>query len=152
MSLRFGLICILLGTSSTCFADFDGKVISILDGDTIDVLVDQKPIRVRLINIDAPEKKQAWGTQSKNALGQLIFNQYVHVISSTTDRYGRVLGTVWVNQVNVNKQMVGSGLAWVYRQYLNDQSYLPLEENAKRTKSGLWSQTAIPPWEFRHAD
>lgn len=87
-------------------AELVGQVVSILDGDTIDVLVDRHPVRVRLAQIDAPEKHQAFGTRSRQALAQLVFRLPVRVVEKGRDRYGRVIGTVYFGDVDVNAQMV----------------------------------------------
>lgn len=86
--------------ATLCAAQIQGKVIRVLDGDTIEVktlpakiVVYEVPIRVRLINIDAPEKKQPFGRWSTNQLKALLAGQSVTVSYTQTDRYGRVLGT-----------------------------------------------------------
>lgn len=136
---------------SHSYADFYGKVVSIADGDTITILTEKKrQIKVRLENIDAPEKGQDFGTQSKNHISKLIFNKTVLISDSGTDRYGRVLGTVYLNNANINKQMVKSGYAWVYRRYLKDKSYIALEDEARRLKRGLWAgKNPIEPSQWR---
>lgn len=93
-------------------AELVGPVVAILDGDTIDVLVDRQPIRVRLAQIDAPEKRQAFGTRARQTLAGLVFRQSVTVEEAGRDRYGRVIGAVYVSGVSVNAQMVELGMAW----------------------------------------
>jgi len=139
-----------LGFASATRADFAGPVIAILDGDTIDVLIDRQPVRVRLAQIDAPEKRQAFGTRSRQALSALVFRQSVTVADAGRDRYGRVLGTVYVSGVNVNAEMVRQGMAWVYRQYATDRSLFALEDEARAGRRGLWADPSpVPPWQFR---
>ncbi|ELZ4142070.1 thermonuclease family protein [Salmonella enterica] len=139
-----------LGFASPARADFAGPVIAILDGDTIDVLIDRQPVRVRLAQIDAPEKRQAFGTRSRQALSALVFRQSVTVADAGRDRYGRVLGTVYVSGVNVNAEMVRQGMAWVYRQYATDRSLFALEDEARAGRRGLWADPSpVPPWQFR---
>lgn len=140
-----------LGFASAARADFSGPVIAILDGDTIDVLIDRHPVRVRLAQIDAPEKRQAFGTRSRQALSALVFRQSVTVADAGRDRYGRVLGTVYVSGVNVNAEMVRQGMAWVYRQYATDRGLFALEDEARAGRRGLWADPSpVPPWQFRH--
>lgn len=142
----------MLGFTSAAWADFSGRVVKVLDGDTIDVLVDRKPVRVRLAEIDAPERKQAFGSRSRQALDALVAGQVVTVADAGRDRYGRVLGTVYASGVNVNAEMVRQGMAWawVYRQYPSDKQLLVLEEDARAGRRGLWADPApVPPWEFR---
>ena len=131
-------------------ADFSGVVVSILDGDTVDVLVDRKPVRVRLAEIDAPEKAQAFGTRSRQALAAAAFQQLVTVKTSGLDRYGRTIGTILVDGHSVNRMMVAQGMAWAYRQYLVDRSLLDVEATARSGRLGLWVDTnPVPPWEWR---
>ncbi|WP_252341701.1 thermonuclease family protein, partial [Escherichia coli] len=80
----------LAGILSTLNLEIQGKVIRVLDGDTIEVLQDKKPVRIRLANIDAPEKKQAFGRWSANQLKALLAGQSVTVSYTQTDRYGRI--------------------------------------------------------------
>lgn len=136
--------------ASWAHADIAGKVVGVLDGDTIDVLIDLRPVRIRLAEIDAPEKKQPWGTRSRQALSALVFGQQVTVREEGTDRYRRTIGTVFVDGRNVNRAMVGAGMAWAYRRYLHDQALLDVEADARRAARGLWSdQAPVPPWEWR---
>lgn len=76
-------------------AELSGKVTRVLDGDTIEVLQDKTPVRVRLANIDAPEKKQPFGSWSSKQLKSLIAGQPVTVTYMQKDRYGRVIGRVF---------------------------------------------------------
>ncbi|WP_430795044.1 thermonuclease family protein [Acidovorax temperans] len=84
-------------------------MVAILDGYTINVLVDRHPVRVRLAQIDAPEKRQAFGTRSKQVLAELVFRQTVRVAEAGHERHGCVIGTVYVGDVDVNAQMVREG-------------------------------------------
>ena len=143
--------CVLwIATGGAAYADFSGVVVAVLDGDTLDVLVDKKPVRVRLANIDAPETKQAFGTRSRQTLRAATFQKNVTVLSSSVDRYGRAIGTVLVDGQDINKSMVAQGMALVYRKYLSDRGYLAIEASAKAARLGLWADPEpIPPWEWR---
>jgi Staphylococcal nuclease homologue/Excalibur calcium-binding domain len=122
------------------------------DGDTLIVLTPEKQqIKVRLAEIDAPEKSQAYGQRSKQSLSDLAYNKQARVEQQDRDRYGRVVGKVYVDSLDVNAEQVKRGMAWVYRQYNRDKSLLALEQEAKNTQRDLWSEpNAIPPWEYRH--
>lgn len=149
-ALRALFAAALLAVSSAAWADFTGPVVAILDGDTIDVLVDSRPVRIRLAQIDAPEKKQAFGTRSRQALSAMVFRQVVTVAEAGPDRYGRTLGTVFSAGVNVNAAMVDQGMAWAYRQYVTDRSLIQLEAQARAARRGLWADPApVEPWLFR---
>lgn len=140
--------------SSFVYADFAGKVVKVIDGDTIDVLTNTKQkIRVRLLDIDAPEKKQAYGNVSRKYLASLVAGKAVFIKESKKDIYQRTLGTVFSNKININAKMVESGYAWAYRYkgIANNQEMVRLETQAKQNKKGLWKdKNPIAPWDFRH--
>lgn len=130
--------------------ELTGRVVSITDGDTCVVLVDRQQIKVRLEGIDAPEKGQPYGTKSREHLAALIHEKAVSVVVSGKDRYGRSLGTVWVDQDNINEEMVRSGLAWHYKRFSKDKTLQRLESEARAAKRGLWAdRDPVPPWEWR---
>lgn len=140
----------LLIASAPAHADFSGTVVRILDGDTLEVLVDKSTARVRLAEIDAPEKGQAFGAKARQALGDLTFRRIVTVQEAGKDRYGRTIGTVLVDGQSANRAMVATGVAWAYRAYLVDRSLLRLEQDARTARRGLWIDSSpIPPWEWR---
>ncbi|EBP3183536.1 micrococcal nuclease [Salmonella enterica] len=138
--------------ATLCAAQIQGKVIRVLDGDTIEVLQEQQPVRVRLLNIDAPEKKQPFGRWSTNQLKAMLEGQSVTVSYTQTDRYGRVLGrVVTANGTEANRQQVLKGAAWVYDRYNTDNSLPALQREAQTQKRGLWADNQpVPPWEWRH--
>ncbi|MCZ4319184.1 thermonuclease family protein [Aequorivita viscosa] len=129
----------------------EGKVIKIADGDTFTLIFDNGyNVRVRLNGIDTPEKKQAFSKKAKQELSSMIFNKNVRVDYSSKDRYGRVLGDVYVGDLNVNEEMIKRGMAWHYKKYSDDENLAHLEIEAQRNKIGIWSDpNPIPPWEFR---
>lgn len=133
---------------------FEGRVVGVTDGDTITVLThDKQQVKVRLAEIDTPEKRQDFGMRAKQALSGLVFNREVRVDVETTDRYGRTVGRVYrlSDGLDVNAEMVAMGMAWVYRRYARDVRLYELEREAKAKRIGLWSQpNPIPPWEWRH--
>ncbi|QCM14261.1 micrococcal nuclease (plasmid) [Agrobacterium tumefaciens] len=142
----------LIFAASTAYADIAGRVVGVIDGDTLDVLVDKRPVRVRLAQIDAPEKRQAFGTRARQALSSLTYRQDVTVIEAGPDRYGRTVGTVYVGAVNVNNELVRQGMAWAYRRYVTEPAVIQIEAEARREKRGLWADPSpVPPWEFRRA-
>lgn len=139
-------------------ADYYGKVTYVYDGDTISVTKpNNAKYRVRLVNIDAPEvahkeksQAQPYSNQAKQYLMSMIMNQNVLIKEHGTDTYGRFLGEVYLNKLNVNKAMVANGYAWAYRYKLEDQEYSQLENNARAKKIGLWkSPNPINPYEWR---
>lgn len=129
-----------------------GKVVGVTDGDTIKVLCEGVETKVRLNQIDTPERGQAFGSKAKEVLSNLVFNRTVRLEIVDTDRYGRAVATVWVGETDANREMVRMGFAWAYRKYLRDQSLIEVEAEAKASRRGLWADpNPIPPWEFRKA-
>ncbi|MDP9897418.1 endonuclease YncB(thermonuclease family) [Variovorax boronicumulans] len=140
----------LMCAAAAAHADFSGTVVRILDGDTLDVLVDRAPVRVRLAEIDAPEKGQPFDTKARQALADLVFRREVRVTEAGQDRHGRRIGTIFVDGTSANRTMVASGMAWAYRAYLVDRSLIRVEEEARATKRGLWVDSdAQAPWQWR---
>lgn len=134
-------------------AQISGYVISIADGDTLTLLTaDKERVKVRLAEIDTPEKKQPYGQRAKQELASLTFNQTAQISVIDTDRYGRVVGRVIVNGQDVNAELVRRGAAWVYRDYLQRTDLLPMEAEARRLRKGLWAlpeSERMPPWQWR---
>lgn len=127
-------------------------VISIADGDTLTVLQDGRPARIRLANIDAPEKRQGFGARAKQSLSEMCYRKDAVLTVVSTDRYGRTVALVSCAGVNVNRAQVERGLAWVYKQYNKDRSLPALQEAAAAKRRGLWAESnPIPPWDFRRA-
>ena len=113
-SQTIGAVFLSLVLSSSVWADFTGKVVKISDGDTITVLDHYKvQHRVRLTGIDAPERKQTFGSRSRQSLGKLVFSKTVTVKTKKRDCYGRVLGKVLINGIDVNKEQIRRGMAWL---------------------------------------
>ena len=114
-------------------------VTAVSDGDTIKCTDTNKSTRiVRLSQIDAPEKKQSFGTASKNALSTLIYKKNVDIKVSGQDQYGRNIGEIFLGNTNINKVMVSNGFAWAYKEYVTDPEYNALESNARNNRLGLW--------------
>jgi endonuclease YncB( thermonuclease family) len=127
-----------------------GKVISIADGDTFTMLVQEQQLKVRLHGIDAPEKGQDFSNVSKEFLSDLVFDKVVDVQVLDLDRYGRTLGIVNVDNKIVNEEMLKAGLAWHYKDYDTNPAWARLEEEAQRNRRGLWAHpNPQPPWEWR---
>lgn len=152
----FSLFICLVACAQNPKTEYIGRVVGISDGDTFTLLTaEKKQIKVRLSEIDTPESAQPFGTRAKQSLSDLIFSKEVIVLEQDTDRYGRLVGHVYVGDVHVNRKMVQDGMAWVYRQYLKDQSLLQDEAEAKEAKKGLWSLPSteqVPPWEWRRGN
>jgi len=143
---------VFLSSSSAHPADFQAKVIHIADGDTITVLNDtNEKIKIRLNGIDCPEKAQAYGNKAKQFTKNLVHGQMVTIKAFETDRYGRTIGDVILEDGrNVNYELVKAGLAWWFFKYSDDEQLGILEVKAKMAKVGLWKdKNPVPPWKFR---
>ncbi len=134
-------------------AEINGKVIKVMDGDTVKVLdsIDNAIFNIRMEAIDAPEKNQEYGIESKKFLSNLVLNKNIKVKFIQCDRYGRIVGILYLGDKNINRIMIETGNAWHYKKYNNDREYSELELNAKRKGIGLWkTNNPISPWEFRN--
>lgn len=151
MRFLFLWLCLTV-TASAAAESLTGRVVGVLDGDTITLLsAGNRQTRVRLAQIDAPEKRQDYGQASKRALSDWVYGEQVTVEIADTDRYGRKVGKVLLGGTDVNLEQVRAGMAWVYRQYAHDPAYYRAEDEARTARRGLWSQSnPVPPWEFRH--
>jgi endonuclease YncB( thermonuclease family) len=131
-------------------AQLIGKVISIADGDTFTMLVDQKNIRVRLHGIDCPEKSQDYEKVAKDHIASLIAGKMVEVRTKNIDRYRRQIGIVFIKGVNVNEALLKNGLAWHFKKYDKNAAWAELENKAKSQKLNIWSiASPTSPWEWR---
>lgn len=132
-------------------ADLPARVVAVHDGDTVTVLADQRRLRVRLTDIDAPELKQPFGKHSKTALSDLCFGKLAGFEIRGRDRYGRTLARLRCNGVDANAEQVRRGYAWVYTRYVRANSPLyTLQLDAQTARRGLWIDRApTAPWEWR---
>lgn len=131
---------------------FTGKVVGIKDGDTFEILYDSITERVRLAEIDCPEKSQAFGKNARQYASDLCFGKTVTVTSDgKRDRYGRVVGTITTTDgTNVNEELVKAGLAWHYKHYSKSKTLDAIEEQARKQKIGLWAdKDPVAPWDWR---
>ena len=145
---------------ATCVqaADLRGRVVAVSDGDTVTILdAERHQHKVRLAGIDAPEKAQAFGQASKISLSDQIFGREVAVTWDKRDRYGRIIGKISVDHLDVCLEQVRRGMAWHYKQYARDQApddrvtYAEAEVAARAARAGLWRDVApVAPWEWRH--
>jgi micrococcal nuclease len=148
----FGIVFLLI---SPCLCwSWQGEVVGVSDGDTITVMHDGKGEKIRLYGVDCPEKDQDFGQKAKQFTSSMVFGKTVDVKPVDQDRYGRTVGIVVYDRVNLNVELIRSGHAWVYRQYCTRpecKAWEFIEAKAKDEKNGLWSvPNPTPPWEFRH--
>ncbi len=129
----------------------EGRVVGVRDGDTIELLDAARERHViRLAHIDTPEKAQPYGGKAKQFVSSLVYGKTVTIEVTDRDRYGRLVGVVYLEGANVNLRIVENGYAWWYRQYSTDVSYGRTELDAFERRSGLWAdKRPVPPWEWR---
>ncbi|EMZ5627905.1 TPA: thermonuclease family protein [Enterobacter asburiae] len=146
-------VMVLLVVTFSASADISGRIVRVLDGDTVEVLeTGNRLTRVRLAGIDAPEKSQPFGQRSRQELTSMVAQRNVTITGEETDRYGRRLGTVWLGATDVNAAQIRKGLAWVYRYHGKPvrPDYAVLEAEARRQSVGLWSEPGqTEPWHWR---
>lgn len=133
-----------------------GTVTSVHDGDSLTMQMGAEQIKIRLAGIDAPELKQPFGPESRDALRQSVLNQSVTVDTNKQDRYGRAVSKVLLNGEDVNLKQVSAGLAWVYTDYIKElsvqdrQQYSAAEAAANDAHIGLWQdEQPVAPWIYR---
>ena len=135
---------------------------SIYDGDTLRVIRGEEELKIRFCGIDAPEKKQSLGIESRDHLRSLvdINNSEVLLIPIEQDRYNRTVAEVYVKDsrstaINLNVQMVRDGYAWHYGKYSGNcpirDEFAIAQEMAQSEGLGIWKGNPQPPWEWRKA-
>lgn len=146
------LFCLSVPPAALAGPVYEGKLVSVADGDTIRVLYKGGQLKVRLAEIDTPEKAQPYGRRAREALAEMVGGKVVRVVEQDRDRYGRIVGRVYVGDVDVNAELVRRGAAWVYRRYARDKNLLDLEQEAKSAGRGLWAlpePERMAPWDWR---
>ncbi|MFZ2161535.1 MAG: thermonuclease family protein [Sideroxyarcus sp.] len=185
--------CIALGAQAETFT---AKVIVVMDGDTVMVLREggseaagfppasslrrraARKIKIRLANIDAPEKDQDFGKQSRDSLQEMVGRKIVQIDSRAVDQYGRIVGVVSVDGLNVNQEQVIRGMAWAapsgrknrrvspgspetqepggaplvgaVPHFNPNPNYSGLQNDARQARRGLWGQARPQaPWRWR---
>lgn len=129
-------------------------VISITDGDTVIVAHGGKPEKVRLLDIDSPEKSQAYGRAAKRFLSDLVFMREVRIERRGRDKYGRTLATLYLaDGTDINAELLRNGCAWLYKAKGGGNSlYKNLMRDARNAQLGLWAEASpIAPWDYRKA-
>lgn len=133
------------------------QAIKVSDGDTLNVQKVEngkfagEVMKIRMFGIDAPEKTQDYGIESKQALEKLVNGKTLEIEEKNRDRYGRTVAVVYVNGKNVNEEMVKNGNAWWYQEYdKKDTKMQAYQENAKKNKLGLFGKRGyVEPWNYR---
>ena len=129
-------------------------VVAVADGDTLTARCGEpgayQQVKVRLAEIDAPEKAQPFGNRSRQALAAMCFQQVATIKPTTRDRYGRTVARVECQGQDANLQQVRAGMAWAYTKYLTDPAVAHEQDAARAARLGLWADPApVPPWDWR---
>jgi micrococcal nuclease len=128
-----------------------GKVIEVLDGNTVLVLTEseEKPYKILLYEIDSPELNQAYGPESKSYLSKLLFSKKVTVTIHAKDRYGNLLGIILNGKKDARIDLLEAGYAWTSEKNPNP-TLEKYRHMAQENRKGLWQETnPTPPWIFR---
>ncbi len=146
------IILFVLLFSGWAFA-LSGKCNRVLDGDTIEIISNQKKIRIRLYGVDTPEKKQAYGQESKAFTMDMVEGKYIDVKEKGFS-YGRIVGIVYANDVCLNTELLKAGFAWLAPGYCKESfcySWQRIENESKNNSIGLWADPhPVSPWDYRH--
>ncbi len=145
----------------------EGIVKKVVDGDTVHVtMAEGTKLTIRLYGIDAPETEkvnhrtgvvskpgQPYGEEAEKALKEKVLGKKARVVIMDIDRYRRSVSVLYLDNRDINREMVKEGYAWAYTEYLRGpyaSEYIEAENEARRKKLGLWHQAnPLPPWEFR---
>ncbi|MFK7816482.1 MAG: thermonuclease family protein [Gammaproteobacteria bacterium] len=131
---------------------YEGRVIKVLDGDSINIIQQGREVRVRLAEIDAPEHKQPFWKQSRQALKNYVAGKEVVVEEFDRDQYGRVVGHVYMGETWVNGELVKNGYAYVYERYAVSKKLFDYQAQAEKKRKGIWKlpeKQRVKPWEWR---
>ena len=146
----FALLGLLISSVLWANEIISGKVINVVDGNTLELLANDNEIyKILLYGIDCPEIEQEFGEKSKRFLEKLILNKNIDVEIQGKDRMGNRLGIILINGEDSRKILLQEGLAWTSeRQPIQELEII--KEKAREKGRGLWKeQDPIPPWTFR---
>jgi micrococcal nuclease len=122
----------------------------VYDGDTVKISENNIEYKLRLTDIDAPEKAQSYGLKSRRALMKLCLKANIQAVLSGTDKYQRRLGKLTCNGQDASLFMVKNGHAWFNNRYSMNGKLFNAEQEARKSKLGLWQdKNPISPWVWR---
>lgn len=151
MPIRAILLSVAIFLAGTAYADRTGRVSRVHDGDSLTFVAKDVEVRIRLVDIDAPELAQAFGKQSRQALVTLCADKPARIVEQGKDRYGRTLARVTCAGIDANAEQVRNGFAWVFIRFAPKASPLyRVQAEAQQRRAGLWSDPQpVEPWEWR---
>jgi endonuclease YncB( thermonuclease family) len=142
--MRWTVVLLCLSAGAALAEPISGKVVAVASGDALTILdAAKKRHRIRLADIDAPERGQASGAQARQSLIELCFQKQAEANA----------GHVTCDAVVVNAEQVRRGWAWVSPKQTQPGSPLyELEAHARLRQIGLWAgEKPVAPWEWRAA-
>lgn len=147
-----GLVLMLL---SACPAPaWEGRVVRVLDGDSLQVERDGRLHELRLYGIDTPEYGQPYGDRARGFARHLLAGQVVAVTEMDVDRYGRIVALVTCQGTLANRELVRQGFAWHYPRYCRREplcsELAALADEARSARRGLWADAEpVSPWDWK---
>ena len=150
--MRAWILFMLLACSSgaACAEEFSARIIAVLDGDTVLVKRANGLVKIRLAEIDAPEKDQEYGMASRQSLSDLVLKKLVRINSQAVDKYDRMVAHLVMDGRSINEEQVLRGMAWEYSNYHSNKVYIALQNGAQQARRGLWAKAnPTPPWQWR---
>lgn len=151
-----GSLMLICGTSHTADYQLPGRVLRIIDGDSLVLDVQGSQYRIELWGIDAPEGNQPWGEAAADQLNRTLTGSFVNVRIDGGGSDGRVAGRVMLRGRDVALDLLYDGLAWsvIPESQSPDQAehpYTLAQRQASAAQSGLWSDDhPVPPWVWRN--
>lgn len=148
--MRFVLVFFLIFTGCATSAQ-TGKVVAVKDGDTIEMMMGKKAIRIRLFGVDSPEKGQPFGEKARQYTADLCYGKVVRLQQKDKDQYGRIVGEIFLpDGSSLNARLIAAGFAWQYTEFSKDPEWAKAQEQAKLEKKGLWADKhPVAPWTWR---
>lgn len=145
------LVLATLALTSAHADELRGRVVGVIDGDTLTIVdVSRHEHRIRLADIDAPEKGQPFGQRSKQSLSDICFGRQAIIEDRGRDRYGRIIGRVRCAGIDASAEQIRRGMAWVFERYATDAGLYAVQNDAKALRRGLWRDPApVAPWQWR---
>jgi micrococcal nuclease len=127
---------------------FQAQILSCHDGDTCRAKYKNETIKIRLAGIDAPEIKQFEGKAAKRQLEAMVAGKEVR-LECNGKSYDRLTCVVWLNELEINEEMVKRGFAFDSPKYSKGK-YAQAMSSAKSQKVGIWKTILISPFCTRH--
>lgn len=131
-------------------AAFAHKVTAVSTGDTLTLLVDNKPLKLHLAGIAAPDLRQSFGHASRRSLAELCIGKDATYEFIETDHHGSANAVIVCGDSHVNHVQLERGFAWARKNYERDLSLPGIELKARQRGAGLWADSnPVPPWEYQ---